>query len=377
MDLEFQFELSESEKIQWAEFWNNCQHSHPRQHFLFGEIEFEKGRFPIYFSGEVDGNLVCTAIFSIRPLFFDKTFSLEAICLRGPVFDDVSFFQDLIRFAVDRFKALRVGSIRISPYWQFPEAEEVLSALKELGFTPYYKHRRVEATYVGSRTGTGRVDLTRSEDEILASFSKYTRRDIKRVAKLDIDVHPLQMMDEALLAFHSFCNMRRERGLTQMSKGEFRRTFEYFLADGDYGILFGAFSKKNFLGALWLIRGPQIALTAGYAVEPESCRKVHNSLSIGPPLWWEGIRWAKQKGCSWLDVEGYSETTPKSSPTYHIHEFKRKFRPLPIQIISEHVLVCNPMTYRFYKGCHFLRRGTRFAKSLAYQLRTRLCSPMD
>lgn len=365
MKLNFQFRLSESQKSEWTRFWNNCQHSHPRQHYLFGEVERAKGRVPIYAAGEIDENLVCIAIFSICPLFFGKGFSLEAICLRGPAFDHLTHAKEFLLQITPRFKALNVGSIRISPYWVFPEASEVLSVLTELGFSPYVSGSN-------GRHPTGLVDIQRNKEEILASFSKWTRRDIRRMENFGVDIQPVKTMEEALLAFRCFDKMRHKRGLTPMSLSEFTKTFQDILKGQDHGILFNAFAREEFLGALWLIRGPQITHTAGFAIEVETCKRISNSLSVGPPLWWRGIQWAKEKGCSWLDVEGYSDNTSKSSPVYHIHEFKRKFRPKPVDVLSEHIYVCCPLIYAIYKAHSFFFRGVKFARSLSYQLKTRL-----
>jgi hypothetical protein len=156
-----------------------------------------------------------------------------------------------------------------------------------------------------------------------------------------------------------------------MSRGEFRGVFEHVLAGQDLGILFSAYSGTQFLGALWLVRAPCVAKTLGYAIEVEECAKISNSLSIGPPLWWRGIEWAKARGCMWLDVWGYSETTPPASPVYQIHQFKKKFRPVPVQVLGEHVYVCNRAVYTAHQAQRFLLRARKFALSLPYQVQTR------
>jgi len=99
------------------------------------------------------------------------------------VFDNVEFFKEFIQCVIARFKKLGVGSVRISPYWQFPEAEQVESAINSLGFVPYNRRE-------GTRSSTGYVDLTRSEDEILASFSQNTRRKIRQVEHSGVTVGP-------------------------------------------------------------------------------------------------------------------------------------------------------------------------------------------
>ena len=354
----------ESSKAEWKRFWNQCRHSHPRQHFLFGEIERAKGRIPIYAFGEIDGSIVCLGIFSIRPLFFGNRFSLEAVCLRGPAFDDVTHGREFLLQIISQFKALNVGSIRISPYWIFPEADALLSALAGLGFSPY-------AGGSNGRQSTGLVDVRRSEDKIFASFSRSARYQIHLAKRLDVSVRPATNLDDALVAFRCLNQMRAKRGITPFDYREFEATFKHVLKRQEYGILFNSFIDDTFLGGLWIIRGTKTANPSGYAVLQSVSKKLPSSLSIGPSLWWEGIKWAKEKGCSWLDVEGYSEDTDKSSQTYHVHEFKRKFRPKPTQTISQHIYVCNPLVYSVYKGYNLFFRACNFAKSLPYQFKTR------
>ncbi len=371
MKLNFRYELNEEQQKQWIRFWQKCRHSFPRQHFLYAEIEKEQGRVPIFISGEINGSIECIGIFSIRPLFFGKRFSLEAYCLRGPAFDDVSVFKTFMEIVIKQFRFMKVGCVRVSPYWQFPEARNVEAALEELGFTSYYKRE-------GSRSDTGMVDLKRTESEIMASFSPKTRKHIRRTEKFDIEICAAKTLDNALLGFNSLCKMRYDRGLTPMLKSEFTKMFESIVKYQNYGICLNAISKERILlGSLWIIRGEQVAIPAGYVVEMEECKKIASDLSIGPPLWWNGILWAKEKGCILLDVAGYSDKTPETSYWYQIYKFKEKFRPQPIQIISEHICICCPFTHAIHRCYTFIRRGTRFARSLPYQLKKKFILPKN
>ena len=281
------FELTQQREAEWLAFWKSCSHPHARQHLSYAAVELGKGRTPLFIAGYVDDAMVCTGLFSIRPLFSGTRRSLEAQCLNGPVFDDVAYFQDYIQAAAEWCAAQGVGSIRIAPYWWFPEAAELEDLLRTLGFKPFYRRE-------GARLNSGLVDLTCSQESMLTSYSKWTRRDITRLRKFSIDLRPASTFAEALPAFESLCALRRRRGLTAMSRREFEETFD-ILRDGEYGILFAAHCHGAFLGGLWLVRGPQIANTAGYAIEQEACKRVSNGLSIGPPLWWNGIQWAQTR----------------------------------------------------------------------------------
>lgn len=332
MKMNFCFDLNGAEVSKWNDFWQHCHHSHARQNYLFGEIERAKGRTPVYIYGEVSGSIVCAGIFSLRPLFKAKYFSFEAICTRGPAFDDVAHGEFYMRETVSWFSSLRVGKVRISPYWYFPEAEPVALLLGRLEFVPYDGEHR---------TSTGLLDLTRSEEEIFASFDRKTRQQIKAATKLGVSIVPVTDFAEANLAFNCLRSMREQRGIKPMSEKEFAAVFEYILKGQDIGFLFNARLGSTFLGALWNFRTQDFTNPSGYAIAPGASKDLPSSYSIGPALWWEMQKWAKAKGCRWFDVEGYIENPDPSIKTYAVHKFKKRFNPQAVELINEHVKVCN------------------------------------
>lgn len=363
MKVHFYEELDKRSKAEWKRFWNQCRHSHPRQHLLFGEVERAKGRTPIYAVAEDEGALVCIGIFSIRPLFFGRRFSLEAVCLRGPTFDDVSHGREFLSQIVSRFRELKVGIIRVSPYWFYPEAALVRSMLDELGFIPYGG--------CSPKGSTGLVDLQPNDDDIFASLSKSTRREIRRAERQNITIRPASNSNETVAFFQHLSQMNRECAVMPVSYDEFRATFQYILKSQQIGVLLNAFWREEFLGGLWIVRGPLAAHTSRYVVAPEALRELSN-LSIGPVLWWSGIMWAKAKGCRWLDVEGYQNNIDPSDVKYLVYRFKKKFKPKPIEILAQHTYRCSPVTYSISKGYSLVCRGWGFARGLPYGIRKRL-----
>lgn len=347
----------------WTEFWARCTHTHVQQHLLFAEVERAKGRIPIFVSGEVDGKIICMGVFSIRPLFWGNKYSLEAVCLRGPAFDNIAYGREFILQIIKRFKSLKVGAIRISPYWVFPEAEVVEKLLKELGFTSYSGGAK-------TRTSTGLVNIQRSDDEMLASFAKNARREIRRAQRQEVCICSIESPKEAENFYQNLDRMLKNRGVIRVSKNEFRATYENILKNQELGNLLAVYKGSTFLGGLWIIGQPHTAHGHRFVVVPEELSKLSN-LSISPILWWEGMKWARDKGCRWLNVEGPVDITNKSDPLYQIHKYKRRFNPMAVKIIAQHVYVCNSTIYALNKGCDFFFRGSNFAKSLPYQLKKR------
>jgi len=361
MKLHLCYELDQAQKDQWEQFWYKCRHAHPRQHFLFGQVERAKGRIPVYAMGEINGSIVCLGIFSIKPLLSGKKLSLEAICLRGPSFDDITYGREFLLQIISRFKTLCVGSIRISPYWIFPEADKVLPVLAELGFSFYSSNS-------SAHDSTGLVDLQRSNDDIFSSLSKSTRREIRRAERQNITVRPTNNSSETEIFFQRLNQMNRERGIIPVSHNEFKATFQYILGKQQLGVLLNSFAGQTFLGGLWIIRSVLTAHTARYVVAPNPLKELSN-LSIGPLLWWSGIKWAKEKGCLWLNVEGYADNADPSDTKYFVYKFKKKFKPQPVYILKQHIHICQPFVYSMYKGRNFLSRGWYAITGLLYKIK--------
>ncbi len=363
--------LEPDERLKWDSFWENCRHAHARQHSIFGEVERAKGRVPIYGYGEVGGTIVCAGLFSICPLFRAKMFSFEAICQRGPAFDVPANGEAFLQEVTDRFKTMRVGAIRVSPYWYFPEAEQVVSILRRLGFVPY---RGI------TKTSTGLIDLTRDEDRIFSSFERKTRQQIKAAEKYGVQIHAVTDPNEGIEAFGHLRSMQTERGIQPVPAKEFAGIFQHILRTKDRGILLNAKVEQAFLGALWNLRSNHISNPSGYVVKPGSVGGLPSSFTIGPTLWWEMMRWAKSRGCSFFDVEGNVSKGDPASPTYYVSQFKRRFSPEPVELLNQHVYVCDRAVHFLSEQRENFRSAFRRIVGLPYRIRkwhTRVASNVD
>lgn len=360
LEVRFKSELSSHERKCWDAFWHACAHAYPRQHSLFGEVEKAQGRTVTYVSGAIGPELKCIGVFSTKPLFIRDRFSYEAYCLRGPAFDDPSVLKIYLERVLEKFSALNTGTVRIAPYWLSSEAIPVVGALAQLGFRPCDSRRQW--------LETGRIDLLRSEEELLASLSQKTRKHMRNAQNLGVEILPVTNLTDAMKGFDCLREMRRKRGLPPMPQREFEATFDQVLKGQDFGILYNAHSNGLYLGSIWLLRNSRVALPVGYVLNHEACHAVSKHTSFGLLLWWEGIRWAKSRGCAWLDVEGYSERMPPTDSRYNFHSFKGKFRPQSVQIIDEHQYVCSVATYAASRCARILERVLSILVSLPYQL---------
>ena len=362
MKVHFHYKLNRAQQIEWLQFWANCEHSHPRQHLMFAEIERAKGRTPVFIIGEEDGKIVAIGIFSIRPLFLGKKFSFEAFCLRGPTFDNIDHGRYFLLQTISFFKSLNVGSIRLSPSWYFPGAEPVESLLTEMNLKPYFG---------GTRDATGLIDLQRNIDEIFASFSQSTRREIRRAERQHVIIRAATNLEEGRYFFDKLDLMQHERGLTPIPFDEFCTMMESIFIKQDVGVLLNAYHDETFLGGLWLIRSPRFTHASRYVVANDALRKLSN-LSIGPILWLHGMMWAKDKGCKFFDMEGSVEAKDINSITYEVEKFKKRFSPIAIERINEHIYICNSGIQSIFKGHIRIKQIKSRVSSLPYYIAKKL-----
>lgn len=360
MEINFAYELDQIQQQQWECYWNKCQHSHPRQHYLFGEIERAKKRIPIFASAKVGGKLVCIALFSIHPLFFAKRFSFEAVCLRGPAFNDLKYLEDFLIEVIRKFKAINVGNVRISPYWVFPEANSVENLLEKLHFVPCRGKGN-------TRSFTGLVDVCHDDEGILAAFSKNTRKQFRLAQKNNIVVRPASTLEEAELFFREVNLLAKERNFPMLSVRENRFMFQKIFLEQEKGIILNVFLGSDFLGGLSLIRSVDTAHTRHFAIAKKSLGKQSN-IRIAPLVWWYGMRWARDHGCKWVDVGGYREDADESHYYHQIYAYKRGFRPKEIQIIAEHKYVCNPFVSMLHLLFVSISRKVGVFGSLSYHI---------
>jgi len=361
----FYYNLDADKQSQWIQFWQTCQHSHLRQHLLYGEIERGMGETPIYAIGEADGRIVCIGIFSIRPFFFSKKLSFKAECFWGPVFDDIEYAREFLLQVKSYFNKLSIGSIKIYPYWFYPQAEAVESMLNELGFA-----NKSSAAQQGARFPTGLIDLNHSSDEIFASLKSKTRQEIRRTSRQGVSIRAADNWDKANKFYQYLRRMNRQRNLDSLSCKEFKATFEYILKSGELGVLLVAFYEQTFLGGLWIYRDMHICHYAKYVVIRQPLKKLSN-LTVAPALWWHGIQWAKVKGCRWIDVEGYREGLKPYHQQYRLFRLKAWFNPISTQRMGTHTYIQNPIIYAFHKAKRFCTNKLDATKGMPYKLKTK------
>jgi lipid II:glycine glycyltransferase (peptidoglycan interpeptide bridge formation enzyme) len=328
--------LTASQEAEWWAFLAQARHQHPRQDPRFATVERATGQDVVFAIGRRDGKICAVGLFTLQPSRLLPGRISVASALSGPVCDDghemVGFLQGLAKHK--RFA--KVVAICITPYWLEGEAGDLADKLSEAGFkiTDSEPHRN-----------TGMIDLTLSEDDLRASFSRSARRKVRLVEKSDIEIRRIETPGDAETFFERLNTLVIARhNLTPVSRAEYETGFRHIYNDPSIGVILGAYHEGVFLGGVLLYRSGTTAHARRYVADPGAAQTIGN-LRVAPALWLEGLLWAKNEDCTYFDVEGFLPVDDKSHPNFNVYEYKREFKPTHVRRIAEHTLVLNPVSH--------------------------------
>ena len=152
---------------------------------------------------------------------------------------------------------------------------------------------------VGPDRYTLRLDLTPDKDALLAGFESRARYQVRRGEREGTIVRPARNQDDVA----NFCRLMSERdaekSLAGTSYTHYSVVGNYLLANPSRGVVLLAERQGEVLGANLLWRS---AFRVEYLYGTSRKQKV----SVGYPLQWASIMWAKDIGATEYDFGGYN-----------------------------------------------------------------------
>jgi hypothetical protein len=348
--------LDEQQRRQWIDFWLASTHAHPRQHPGAADVQRALGREVVYVIGTEHRRIVCAGAFAIHRSAPPLRSPLEAVCLRGPVFDDPEIGRQCLEVVLGYGRECGIGRIRVAPYWLYPEAQSVEQLLVGLGFAPCNRQR-------DPCQHTGHVNLARDEHDLYSSLSKGFRKQVRAARQKQVRVEVVVDRRQATDFYELYHAMQSSRGLAILDVAEFEALFERVFVPREFGVALHALRDDELLGGLYLMRSRAIVFPAQYALSNQDHRgQLPASISIGPMLWWEAMRWGQRSGCAILDLEGYRPPNQRGAPRPGMYAFKQRMRPEHVTITSQHSRPCHTLhdaALRGLNACHRLAGRTR------------------
>jgi lipid II:glycine glycyltransferase (peptidoglycan interpeptide bridge formation enzyme) len=311
------------------ETWNTFVASSPNGHILqsweWGELKERTGWEAVRLALVQKGHIRASAQILLRSLPYG--FGTLAYVPRGPVLDyeDRVLFKAMVKALRDMASGRRVVSLKIEP--DVIEPSPLSDLLRSAGLEP--------APPVQMRSSIW-VDLTASEDEILARQKQKTRYNIRLAAKKGVIVSSHEI--EGLNAWYeTYATTSQRDGFAIHSLEYYRqvmrslgpaRMVNLLLAhhDGDLlaGIIVFAFGSK-----------------AQYMYGASS--NVKRNLMAPYLVQWEGIRWAKERGATLYDLWGIPDTLVEDEELWGVYRHKRGYGGEIVRYVGAFDLVRSPL----------------------------------
>jgi peptidoglycan pentaglycine glycine transferase (the first glycine) len=192
------------------------------------------------------------------------------------------------------------------------------------------------------------VDLTGTEDEILARMKQKTRYNIRLAAKKGVTVRPW----DNLSAFHQMMLITGGRdGFGVHSLAYYQRAYELFHPKGMAELLVAEYEGKPLAALMVFARGRRAWYMYGASTDEERNRMPTYLLQ------WEAMRWARTKGAGEYDLWGVPDEdeetleagfTERSDGLWGVYRFKRGFGGELKRAVQALDRVYNPMIYKLY-----------------------------
>lgn len=330
------FEYTDTVKKEWDEFVLNCPTGSVHQ--ISDWKEFQEripGRGEVLGFGMRDKNgkiLATTFCVRMETGFLGKFWYYSA---RGPVFNPKS--KDAIEFLLQEVtkKLEEKGGIfwRIDPYLE-PTARK-------------FDIKTKTATQNYQPTDTLEIDLTVTEEEILAQMKRRGRNGINKATKKGVEIEIIENGKFSEKDLKDFYSLNIETTSRDGFSGHKVDYYQNFLSSlSQYAVLFFAtYEGKRIASAISTFCGPKSIYYFGASTSDREL----NKLKAPTLLQWAMMKYAKEKGCTTYDFLGIAPEDQPNHPYAGISQFKHGFGGYRKIYKAGQEIVLNKWWYKVYR----------------------------
>lgn len=263
----------------------------------------------------------------------------------GPLIDftDSKMVSEVFSDIREQGRRLSCVFVRVRP--QEPMSDNILGILSKQGLQRAPMYLSVE--YAGV------LDLTKSEDEILAGASQGFRRKLRKAYKNEIEI----TADDSDQSIAEFCELEELHAKRQkyvaFSSDFLRKQFEAFRAGGEI-LIYTARKDGEVLAQNFMIfYGPEASYHYGVS------SVLGTKYSAAPLLHMQAMDEARKRGCIRYNLWGIVEPDQKTHRFYGVSEFKRSFGCNELRYTPAHDMVLKPLKYQKNKLVETARKRIR------------------
>ncbi|MBR2840200.1 peptidoglycan bridge formation glycyltransferase FemA/FemB family protein [Candidatus Saccharibacteria bacterium] len=249
------------------------------------------------------------------------------------VFDDI------------REQGLKTGCVFVRVRPQLELTDSSLELMTELGLKRAPMYLSVEFA--------GVLDLTKSEEEILAGASQGFRRKLRKAAKNEVEISA----DTDDAAIEEFCRLEKLHAERQQyvafSESFLTKQFEAFRKGGEV-LIYTAKKDGEVLAQNFMIfYGPEASYHYGVSSQ------LGTKYSAAPLLHMKAMQEARERGCVRYNLWGIVEPDETSHRFYGVSEFKRSFGCTELRYTPAHDMILKPVKYKLNWAVETVRKRKR------------------
>ncbi len=185
------------------------------------------------------------------------------------------------------------------------------------------------------------LDLTRTEDDILADMKQKTRYNVRLAGRRGVEIRRGTREDMDLL-YEMYAETAQRDGFVIRDADYYHAAWGQFLEKGLAQPLIAEVQGEAVAGLVVYRFGARAWYLYGMSIDKHR-EKMPNYL-----LQWEAIRWAKDHGCEEYDLWGAPDTFSKEDPMWGVYRFKRGFQARVVRTLGAWDFTTRPLLHTLY-----------------------------
>ena len=322
-------------------YFNHFVADHPQGHFLqlweWGMVKKGMGWEYLPLVVEKDGVIKASLLILKRRLPLPGIRKSIFYAPRGPVVDLDD--EELCRILIESTR--RIAKVHGAIFLKIDPAVPVGDRrFSEILLRCGFKFNETGLDFEGVQPKfVFQLDITPTEDELLASMHQKWRYNIKLAGRKGVVVREAQDKDD-LKCFYAILQETAQRDKFLIRGYEyFEWIWDYMVSEKYAQIFLAEYEGRVISATLGLILGTKFWYLYG-ASSNEDRHVMPNYL-----IQWEMIKWARVHGCTLYDFRGVSGDLDEDNPLYGLYRFKKGFGGELTEFLGELDKVYSPFFY--------------------------------
>jgi lipid II:glycine glycyltransferase (peptidoglycan interpeptide bridge formation enzyme) len=340
--------ITQSEKQLWNDFVMDSPRGHIYQSYEWGEVMSHSGWQPLRLVVEEAENIkACVSILKKKipatpwSIFYSP---------RGPIinYQEPETFRCLMEGINRIASANSAVFLQIVPH-ALSQDNEVSKALNKQNFKKIEKQGLLRLT---EALRVYRIDLSNSEDEILAKMKRKTRYSVRLAQRKGVEVKQGKNFADLEVFYNMLKATSKRKKFAVRNFSYFKSIWEQMSPNGIAKLFFSTYKEELLSTAIIFKFGKLCWYMYG------ASKDKHRDVMASYALQWHIMKWAKKNGCKWYDLRGVpSFNPPKTHESFGIYLFKRGFGGVPHTFAGDFYYIFKRNMYKVWElGEAFINR---------------------